>query len=144
MNITYVNVVLYMNVKVLEEDKMNIVEAMEYVKQGKEISLHGKVIKMNSNGNLMRTYYRDYKIKADEMYTPSMDDMLSDDWELVTEEIPNGAIVRICETDLTVFEGYRGRKYLIDTYNHTVVFEYENEDLMLIDIDRRGGELLWC
>ena len=35
---------------------MNIVEAMEYVKQGKEISLYGKVIKMNSNGNLMRTY----------------------------------------------------------------------------------------
>ena len=123
---------------------MNIVEAMEYVKQGKEISLHGKVIKMNSNGNLMRTYYRDYKIKADEMYTPSMEDMLSNGWELVTEEIPNGAIVRICETDLTVFEGYRGRKYLIDTYNHTVVFEYENEELMLIDIDRRGGELVWC
>ena len=144
MNITYVNVVLYMNVKVLEEDNMNIVEAMEYVKQGKEISLHGKVIKMNSNGNLMRTYYRDYKIKADEMYTPSMEDMLSNDWELVTEEIPNGAIVRICETDLTVFEGYRGRRYLIDTYNHTIVFEYENEELMLIDIDRRGGELVWC
>ena len=123
---------------------MNIVEAMEYVKQGKEISLHGKVIKMNSNGNLMRTYYRDYKIKADEMYTPSMEDMISNDWELVTEEIPNGAIVRICETDLTVFEGHRGRKYLIDTYNHTVVFEYENENLMLIDIDRRGGELVWC
>ena len=123
---------------------MNIVEAMQYVKQGKEINLHGKVIKMNSNGNLMRTYYRDYKIKADEMYTPSMEDMLSNDWELVTEEIPNGAIVRICETDLTVFEGYRGRKYLIDTYNHTVVFEYENEELMLIDIDRRGGELVWC
>ena len=123
---------------------MNIVEAMEYVKQGKEISLQGKVIKMNSNGNLMRTYYRDYKIKADEMYTPSMEDMISNDWELVTEEIPNGAIVRICETDLTVFEGYRGRKYLIDTYNHTVVFEYENEDLMLIDIDRRGGELVWA
>lgn len=123
---------------------MNIVEAMEYVKQGKEISLHGKVIKMNSNGNLMRTYYRDYKIKADEMYTPSMEDMISNDWELVTEEIPNGAVVRICETDLTVFEGYRGRKYLIDTYNHTVVFEYENKELMLIDIDRRGGELVWC
>lgn len=123
---------------------MNIVEAMQYVKQGKEINLHGKVIKMNSNGNLMRTYYRDYKIKADEMYTPSMEDMISNDWELVTEEIPNGAIVRICETDLTVFEGYRGRKYLIDTYNHTVVFEYENEELMLIDIDRRGGELVWC
>lgn len=123
---------------------MNIVEAMEYVKQGKEISLHGKVIKMNSNGNLMRTYYRDYKIKVDEMYTPSMEDMISNDWELVTEEIPNGAVVRICETDLTVFEGYRGRKYLIDTYNHTVVFEYENEELMLIDIDRRGGELVWA
>lgn len=123
---------------------MNIVEAMEYVKQGKEISLHGKVIKMNSNGNLMRTYYRDYKIKADEMYTPSMEDMISNDWELVTEEIPNGAIVRICETDLTVFEGHRGRKYLIDVYNHTVIFEYENEELMLIDIDRRGGELVWC
>lgn len=123
---------------------MNIVEAMEYVKQGKEISLHGKVIKMNSNGNLMRTYYRDYKIKADEMYTPSMEDMLSNGWELVTEEIPNGAIVRICETDLTVFEGYRGRRYLIDTYNHNVVFEYENENLMLIDIDRRGGELVWA
>ena len=123
---------------------MNIVEAMEYVKQGKEISLHGKVIKMNSNGNLMRTYYRDYKIKADEMYTPSMEDMISNDWELVTEEIPNGAVVRVHETDLTVFEGYRGRKYLIDTYNHTIVFEYENENLMLIDIDRRGGELVWC
>lgn len=123
---------------------MNIVEAMEYVKQGKEISLHGKVIKMNSNGNLMRTYYRDYKIKADEMYTPSMEDMLSNDWELVTTEIPNGTVVRICETDLTVFEGHRGRRYLIDTYNHTIVFEYENEDLMLIDIDRRGGELVWC
>ena len=123
---------------------MNIVEAMEYVKQGKEISLHGKVIKMNSNGNLMRTYYRDYKIKSDEMYTPSMEDMISNDWELVTEEIPNGAVVRVHETDLTVFEGYRGRKYLIDTYNHTIVFEYENENLMLIDIDRRGGELVWC
>ena len=35
-------------------------------------------------------------------------------------------------------------KYLIDTYNHNVVFEYENEDLMLIDIDRRGGELVWA
>ena len=67
---------------------MNIVEAMEYVKRGKEISLYGKVIKMNSNGNLMRTYYRDFKVKAEEMYTPSMEDMLSDDWELVTTEIP--------------------------------------------------------
>ena len=97
---------------------MNIVEAMEYVKQGKEISLHGKVIKMNSNGNLMRTYYRDFKVKAEEMYTPSMEDMLSDDWELVTTEIPNGAVVRVHETDLVVHSGYRGRKYLIDTYNH--------------------------
>ena len=123
---------------------MNIVEAMEYVKQGKEISLYGKVIKMNSNGNLMRTYYRDFKVKAEEMYTPSMEDMLSDDWELVTTEIPNGAVIRVHETDLVVHEGYRGRRYLIDTYNHNVVFEYENEDLMLIDIDRRGGELVWC
>ena len=123
---------------------MNIVEAMEYVKQGKEISLHGKVIKMNSNGNLMRTYYRDYKIKADEIYTPSMEDMISNDWKLVTTEIPNGAVVRVHETDLVVHSGYRGRKYLIDTYNHTIVFEYENENLMLIDIDRRGGELVWA
>lgn len=123
---------------------MNIVEAMEYVKQGKEISLYGKVIKMNSNGNLMRTYYRDFKVKAEEMYTPSMEDMLSDDWELVTTEIPNGAVIRVHETDLVVHEDYRGRKYLIDTYNHKVIFEYENEDLMLIDIDRRGGELVWC
>lgn len=122
---------------------MNIVEAMEYVKQGKEISLYGKVIKMNSNGNLMRTYYRDFKVKAEEMYTPSMEDMLSDDWELVTTEIPNGVVIRVHETDLVVHEGYRGRKYLIDTYNHKVVFEYENEDLMLIDIDRRGGERVW-
>lgn len=122
---------------------MNIVEAMEYVKQGKEISLYGKVIKMNSNGNLMRTYYRDFKVKAEEMYTPSMEDMLSDDWELVVTEIPNGAVVRVHETDLVVHEGYRGRKYLIDTYNHKVIFEYENEDLMLIDIDRRGGERVW-
>lgn len=122
---------------------MNIVEAMEYVKQGKEISLYGKVIKMNSNGNLMRTYYRDFKVKAEEMYTPSMEDMLSDDWELVTTEIPNGTVIRVHETDLVVHEGYRGRKYLIDTYNHKVIFEYENEDLMLIDIDRRGGERVW-
>lgn len=122
---------------------MNIVEAMEYVKQGKEISLYGKVIKLNSNGNLMRTYYRDFKVKAEEMYTPSIEDMLSDDWELVTTEIPNGAVVRVHETDLVVHEGYRGRRYLIDTYNHKVVFEYENEYLMLIDIDRRGGELVW-
>ena len=90
---------------------MNIVEAMEYVKQGKEISLYGKVIKMNSNGNLMRTYYRDFKVKAEEMYTPSMEDMLSDDWELVVTEIPNGAVVRVHETDLVVHSGYRGRKY---------------------------------
>lgn len=123
---------------------MNIVEAMEYVNQGKEISLYGKVIKMNSNGNLMRAYYRDFKVKAEELYTPSMEDMLSDDWELVTTEIPNGAVIRVHETDLVVHEGYRGRRYLIDTYNHKVIFEYENEDLMLIDIDRRGGELVWC
>lgn len=123
---------------------MNIVEAMEYVKSGRKIMLHGKIIRLSDNGHLMRNYNRDYKIKGEELYTPTMTDMLSDDWELVTEEIPNGAIVRICETDLTVFEGHRGRKYLIDTYNHNVVFEYENEDLMLIDIDRRGGELVWC
>ena len=123
---------------------MNIVEAMEYVKLGRKIMLHDKIIRLSDNGHLMRNYSRDYKIKGEELYTPTMNDMLSDDWELVTEEIPNGAIVRICETDLTVFEGHRGRKYLIDTYNHTVVFEYENEELMLIDIDRRGGELVWC
>lgn len=123
---------------------MNIVEAMEYVKSGRKIMLHGKIIRLSDNGHLMRNYNRDYKIKGEELYTPTMTDMLSDDWELVTEEIPNGAIIRICETDLTVFEGHRGRKYLIDTYNHNVVFEYENEDLMLIDIDRRGGELVWC
>lgn len=122
---------------------MNIVEAMEYVKSGRKIMLHGKIIRLSDNGHLMRNYSRDYRIKDEELYTPTMIDMLSDDWELVTEEIPNGAIVRICETDLTVFEGHRGRKYLIDTYNHNVVFEYENEDLMLIDIDRRGGELVW-
>lgn len=123
---------------------MNIVEAMEYVKSGRKIMLHGKIIRLSNNGHLMRNYNRDYKIKGEELYTPTMTDMLSDDWELVTEEIPNGAIVRICETDLTVFEGHRGRKYLIDIYNHTVIFEYENEELMLIDIDRRGGELVWC
>lgn len=123
---------------------MNIVEAMEYVKSGRKIMLHGKIIRLSDNGHLMRNYNRDYKIKGEELYTPTMTDMLSDDWELVTEEIPNGAIIRICETDLTVFEGHRGRKYLIDTYNHNVVFEYENEALMLIDIDRRGGELVWC
>ena len=123
---------------------MNIVEAMEYVKLGRKIILHDKIIRLSDNGHLMRNYSRDYKIKGEELYTPTMADMISDDWELVTEEIPNGAIVRICETDLTVFEGHRGRKYLIDTYNHIVVFEYENEELMLIDIDRRGGELVWC
>lgn len=123
---------------------MNIVEAMEYVKSGRKIMLHGKIIRLSDNGHLMRNYNRDYKIKGEELYTPTMTDMLSDDWELVTEEIPNGAIIRICETDLTVFEGHRGRKYLIDIYNHTVIFEYENEELMLIDIDRRGGELVWC
>ena len=123
---------------------MNIVEAMEYVKSGRKIMLHGKIIRLSDNGHLMRNYNRDYKIKGEELYTPTMTDMLSDDWELVTEEIPNGAIVRVCETDLTVFEGHRGRKYLIDIYNHTVIFEYENEELMLIDIDRRGGELVWC
>lgn len=123
---------------------MNIVEAMEYVKSGRKIMLHGKIIRLSNNGHLMRNYNRDYKIKGEELYTPTMTDMLSDDWELVTEEIPNGAIIRICETDLTVFEGHRGRKYLIDIYNHTVIFEYENEELMLIDIDRRGGELVWC
>lgn len=122
---------------------MNIVEAMEHVKQGKEISLYGKVIKMNSNGQLMRTYYRDYKVKAEEVYTPSMEDMLSDDWEVVMTEIYNGAVFRIHEIDLVVHTGYRGRKYLIDTYNHHVIFEYANEELMLIDIDRRGGELVW-
>lgn len=123
---------------------MNIVEAMEYVKSGRKIMLHGKIIRLSDNGHLMRNYNRDYKIKGEELYTPTMTDMLSDDWELVTEEIPNGAIVRVHETDLVVHEGYRGRRYLIDTYNHKVVFEYENEDLMLIDIDRRGGELVWC
>lgn len=123
---------------------MNIVEAMWHVKSGRKIMLHGKIIMLSDNGHLMRNYSRDYKIKGEELYTPTMTDMLSDDWELVTEEIPNGATVRICETDLTVFEGHRGRRYLIDTYNHRVVFEYENEDLMLIDIDRRGGELVWC
>lgn len=120
---------------------MNIVEAMEYVKEGKRVSLHNKIISMNTNGCLMRA--SSYKCGT-EMYTPTMDDMLSDDWELVTEEIPNGAIVRICETDLTVFEGHRGRKFLIDMYNHKVILEYENEDLMLVDIARRGGELVWC
>ena len=123
---------------------MNIVEAMKYVKSGRKIMLHDKIIRLSDNGHLMRNYSRDYKIKGEELYTPTMADMISDDWELVTEEIPNGAIVRICETDLTVFEGHRGRKYLIDVYNHTVVVEYENENLMLIDIDRRGGELVWC
>lgn len=127
----------------MEEDKMNIIEAMEYVKEGKEIRLYDKIIKLNSNGNLVRTYYRDYKVKAEEIYTPSIEDMLSDDWELGITELPNGSVVRIHETDLVVHTGYRGRKYLIDPYNHTIVFEYENEGLMLIDIDRRGGALVW-
>ena len=123
---------------------MNIIEAMEYVKEGKEIRLYDKIIKLNNNGKLVRTYYRDYKVKAEEIYTPSIEDMLSDDWELGITELPNGSVVRIHEIDLVVHTGYRGRRYLIDTYNHTIVFEYENEDLMLIDIDRRGGALVWC
>lgn len=123
---------------------MNIIEAMEYVKKGKEIRLYDKIIKLNNNGKLVRTYYRDYKVKAEEIYTPSIEDMLSDDWELGITELPNGSVVRIHETDLVVHTGYRGRKYLIDTYNHIIVFEYENEGLMLIDIDRRGGKLVLC
>lgn len=123
---------------------MNIVEAMEHVKRGDRVRLGSLILKANAEGKLMRDNSREYKLQKDAYYTPTQEEMLSDDWELVTDELPNGAIVRICETDLVVHTGYRGRRYLVNTYSNEIIFEYENEELMLIDIDRRGGELVWC
>lgn len=123
---------------------MNIVEAMEYVKRGDRVRLGSLILKANAEGKLMRDNSREYKLQKDIYYTPTQEEMLSDNWELVTDELPNGTVVRICEADLVVHTGYRGRRYLVNTYSNEIIFEYENEELMLIDIDRRGGELVWC
>lgn len=122
---------------------MNIVEAMEHVKRGDRVQLGNTILKADSEGKLMRDNSREYKVQIDTYHIPTLEEMLSDDWQLVHDTLPNGTVVRVCETDLVVHTGYRGRRYLVNTYSNEIVFEYENEDLMLIDIDRRGGEVVW-
>ena len=123
---------------------MNILEAMKYVKKGRRVQLGDTILKQGENGELLRDHSREFKIRGDEVYAPTQEEMLSDDWVLVTEELPDGSIVRVHETDLVVHSGYRGRKYLVDTYHNRIIFEYENETLMLKDIHRREGEVIWA
>lgn len=123
---------------------MNILEAMKYVKKGRRVQLGDIILKQGENGELLRDHSREFKIRGDEPYAPTQEEMLSDDWILVTEELPDGSIVRVHETDLVVHSGYRGRKYLVDTYHNRIIFEYENETLMLKDIHRREGEVIWA
>ena len=123
---------------------MNILEAMKYVKKGRRVQLGDTILKQGENGELLRDHSREFKVRGDEPYAPTQEEMLSDDWVLVTEELPDGSIVRVHETDLVVHSGYRGRKYLVDTYQNRIIFEYENETLMLKDIHRREGEVIWA
>ena len=123
---------------------MNILEAMKYVKKGRRVQLGNTILKQGNNGELLRDHSREFKIRGDEPYAPTQEEMLSDDWVLVTEELPDGSIVRVHETDLVVHSGYRGRKYLVDTHQNRIIFEYENELLMLKDIHRREGEVIWA
>ena len=123
---------------------MNILEAMKYVKKGRRVQLGNTILKQGNNGELLRDHSREFKVRGDEPYAPTQEEMLSDDWVLVTEELPDGSIVRVHETDLVVHSGYRGRKYLVDTYHNRIIFEYENELLMLKDIHRREGEVIWA
>ena len=123
---------------------MNILEAMKYVKKGRRVQLGNTILKQGNNGELLRDHSREFKVRGDEPYAPTQEEMLSDDWVLVTEELPDGSIVRVHETDLVVQSGYRGTKYLVDTYHNRIIFEYENETLMLKDIHRREGEVIWA
>lgn len=123
---------------------MDIVEAMKYVKKGRRVQLGNTILKQGENGELLRDRSREFKVRGDEPYAPTQEEMLSDGWILVTEELPDGSIVRVHETDLVVHSGYRGRKYLVDTYHNRIIFEYENETLMLKDIHRREGEVIWA
>lgn len=123
---------------------MNILEAMKYVKKGRRVQLGDTILKQGENGELLRDHSREFKVRGDEHYVPTQEEMLSDDWVLVTEELLDGSIVRVHETDLVVHSGYRGRKYLVDTYQNRIIFEYESETLMLKDIHRREGEVIWA
>ena len=123
---------------------MNILEAMKYVKKGRRVQLGDTILKQGENGELLRDHSREFKVRGDEVYAPTQEEMLSDDWVLVPPELPDGSIVRGHDTDLVVHSRYRGRKCLVDTYQNRIIFEYENEILMLKDIHRREGEVIWA
>jgi hypothetical protein len=69
--------------------------------------------------------------------------MLSNDWELVDTYIESGSYIRMWETDWRICSGYRGRYYLLDEANSTIVADYENVNLLLKEMSRNKAEILY-
>ncbi len=122
---------------------MNIVQAMEHIKKGAVCKIQGIYVKLDDEGHLVRDYGWEFKLNNDMPYEPTLDQMLSNDWELVDTYIESGNVIRIWETDLRVYSGYRGRWYLVDEVSCSIVKDYENVNLLLKDMSRNDAEIIW-
>ena len=122
---------------------MNIAQAMEHIKNGSICKIHGIYVKLNVEGHLVRDYSWEFKLSNDKPFEPTLEQMLSNDWELVDTYIESGSYIRMWETDLRICSGYRGRYYLLDEANSTIVADYENVNLLLKEMSRNKAEILY-
>ena len=122
---------------------MNIAQAMKHIKKGSICKIHGIYVKLDTEGHLVRDYSWEFKLSNDKPYEPTLEQMLSNDWELVDTCIESGSYIRMCETDLRICSGYRGRYYLLDEANSTIVADYENVNLLLKEMSRNKAEILY-
>ena len=122
---------------------MNIAQAMEHIKNGSICKIHGIYVKLNTEGHLVRDYSWEFKLSNDKPFEPTLEQMLSNDWELVDTHIESGSYIRMWETDLRICSGYRGRYYLLDEANSTTVADYENVNLLLKEMSRNKAEILY-
>ena len=122
---------------------MNIAQAMEHIKNGSICKIHGIYVKLSTEGHLVRDYSWEFKLSNDKPFEPTLEQMLSNDWELVDTRIESGSYIRMWETDLRVCSGYRCRYYLLDEANSNIVADYENVNLLLKEMSRNKAEILY-
>ena len=125
------------------DGNMNIAQAMEHIKNGSICKIHGIYVKLDTEGHLVRDYSWEFKLSNDKPFEPTLEQMLSNDWELVDTYIESGSYIRMWETDLRICSGYRGRYYLLDEANSTIVADYENVNLLLKEMSRNKAEILY-
>ena len=125
------------------DGNMNIAQAMEHIKNGSICKIHGIYVKLDTEGHLVRDYSWEFKLSNDKPFEPTLEQMLSNDWELVDTYIESGSYIRMWETDLRICSGYRGRYYLLDEASSTIVADYENVNLLLKEMSRNKAEILY-